>query len=77
MLGMPIDARNYQDAAWILKYFKYQDFDLITNNDEKLNALINNGLSPKQIQFNAKVTKHNEKYLIDKINIGKHKMIIE
>jgi 3,4-dihydroxy 2-butanone 4-phosphate synthase/GTP cyclohydrolase II len=77
MLGMPIDARNYQDAAWILKHFNYQDFDLITNNDEKLNVLINNGLSPKQIQFNAKVTKHNEKYLIDKINIGKHKMILE
>jgi 3,4-dihydroxy 2-butanone 4-phosphate synthase/GTP cyclohydrolase II len=76
-LGLPADNRNYQDAIWILKHFKYNIFDLITNNMEKLNAMMRNGLSPNRKQVESKVTEFNQKYLKDKIKIANHQIIFE
>jgi 3,4-dihydroxy 2-butanone 4-phosphate synthase/GTP cyclohydrolase II len=76
-LGLPRDNRNYQDAVWMLKYFNIEDFDLITNNSDKLNTVLKNGLSANITQVNSQVTSYNERYLKDKINIAKHKIILE
>lgn len=76
-LGFPRDNRNYQDAIWILKYFDIKDFDLITNNSDKLNTVLKNGLSANITQVNSQVTGYNERYLKDKINITKHQIILE
>jgi 3,4-dihydroxy 2-butanone 4-phosphate synthase/GTP cyclohydrolase II len=76
-LGFPRDNRNYQDAIWILKYFDIVDFDLITNNSDKLNTVLKNGLSANITQVNSQVTGYNERYLKDKINITKHQIILE
>jgi 3,4-dihydroxy 2-butanone 4-phosphate synthase/GTP cyclohydrolase II len=76
-LGLPRDDRNYQDAVWILKYFDIEDFDLITNNSDKLNTVLKNGLSANITQVNSQVTTYNERYLKDKISIAKHQIILE
>ena len=76
-LGLPRDNRNYQDAVWMLKYFDIEDFDLITNNSDKLNTVLKNGLSANITQVNSQVTTYNERYLKDKISIAKHQIILE
>ncbi|MEY3151878.1 MAG: cyclohydrolase [Bacteroidota bacterium] len=76
-LGLPRDDRNYQDAVWMLKYFDIEDFDLITNNSDKLNTVLKNGLSANITQVNSQVTTYNERYLKDKISIAKHQIILE
>jgi 3,4-dihydroxy 2-butanone 4-phosphate synthase/GTP cyclohydrolase II len=77
ILGLPRDSRNFQDAAWILKYFQYSEFGLITNNEEKINTLKRNGFTPRIISISSKVSKHNERYLLEKIRLGKHKINLE
>jgi GTP cyclohydrolase II len=76
-LGLPKDDRNYQDAVWILKYFNIDAFDLITNNNDKLNTVLKNGMQVNVTQVHSKVTAHNEQYLKDKINIARHEIILE
>jgi 3,4-dihydroxy 2-butanone 4-phosphate synthase/GTP cyclohydrolase II len=76
-LGLPKDDRNYQDAVWILKYFNIDVFDLITNNNDKLNTVLKNGMQVNVTQVHSKVTAHNEQYLKDKINITRHEIILE
>lgn len=76
-LGLPKDDRSYQDAVWILKYFKIDDFELITNNHDKLDAVLKNGLIAKMTQVNSEVNDFNEKYLKDKIKISNHQIILE
>lgn len=38
-LGLPVDAREYDFAAEILRYFRIESVDLITHNPEKVEAL--------------------------------------
>ena len=38
-LGLPKDSRNYIDAIWIFKALSINDFYIISNNPEKINAL--------------------------------------
>ena len=43
-LGLPSDNRNYIDAIWLLKILKLNSFLLISNNPQKVNALMNAGI---------------------------------
>jgi 3,4-dihydroxy 2-butanone 4-phosphate synthase/GTP cyclohydrolase II len=71
-LGLPKDSRNYIDAIWILKALKINDFFLISNNPEKINAITNAGFSFNILQVGVTSTSHNQQYLSDKIELGKH-----
>ncbi|KJE49729.1 MULTISPECIES: GTP cyclohydrolase II [Acidiplasma] len=42
--GLPADARNYNFAVEVIKYFKIKSVELITNNPEKIKFLEENGI---------------------------------
>lgn len=42
-LGLPIDARSYEDAISILQHFKLKEFVLLSNNPKKIAAFQNQG----------------------------------
>jgi 3,4-dihydroxy 2-butanone 4-phosphate synthase/GTP cyclohydrolase II len=44
-LGLPIDARDYTAAAWVLKQLRIRDVRLITNNPAKIAALRDQGIN--------------------------------
>lgn len=76
-LGLPADARDYQDAIWILKDLDLPAFDLITNNPKKVTALRNAGFDFVQIQISQSSNVHNKKYLQEKINLAQHNIILD
>jgi 3,4-dihydroxy 2-butanone 4-phosphate synthase/GTP cyclohydrolase II len=71
-LGLPKDNRNYLEAIWMLKALSINDFYLISNNPEKVDALTKAGFSFNILQVGITATSHNQQYLTDKIEIGKH-----
>ena len=71
-LGLPKDSRNYIDAIWIFKAININDFYLMSNNPEKINALTKAGFSFNILQVGVTTNSHNQQYLSDKIEIGKH-----
>lgn len=76
-LGLPADARDYQDAIWILKDLDLPAFDLITNNPKKVAAFRNAGFDFVQIQISQSSNIHNKKYLQEKINLAQHNIILD
>ena len=71
-LGLPKDNRNYLEAIWMLKALSIDDFYLMSNNPEKINALTKAGFSFNILQVGITATSHNQQYLTDKIEIGMH-----
>jgi len=71
-LGLPKDNRNYLEAIWMLKALSIDNFYLMSNNPEKVNALTKAGFSFNILQVGIAATSHNQQYLTDKIEIGKH-----
>jgi 3,4-dihydroxy 2-butanone 4-phosphate synthase/GTP cyclohydrolase II len=71
-LGLPRDKRNYIDAIWILKALHIDQFQFISNNPEKIDALKKAGFDFEVIQVASKSNDHNLKYLSDKIELAKH-----
>jgi len=71
-LGLAKDSRNYIDAIWMLKALHIDNFLLISNNPEKINAITKAGFSFNILQVGVTSTSHNQQYLSDKIEIGKH-----
>jgi 3,4-dihydroxy 2-butanone 4-phosphate synthase/GTP cyclohydrolase II len=71
-LGLPRDKRNYIDAIWILKALHIDQFQFISNNPEKIDALKKAGFDFEVIQVDSKSNDHNLKYLSDKIKLAKH-----
>ncbi len=76
-LGLPADARDYQDAVWILKKLEIETFDLITNNPKKIAALKNAGFNFNQIQVALPSNTHNKKYLKEKVDLAHHNIILD
>ncbi|MFY7964928.1 MAG: 3,4-dihydroxy-2-butanone-4-phosphate synthase [Chitinophagaceae bacterium] len=76
-LGLPADARDYQDAVWILKKLNLNAFDLITNNPKKVAALQNAGLNFTQMQVSLGSNSFNKKYLQEKIELAHHNIILD
>ena len=71
-LGLPLDARNYDDAISILKILGYTFITLITNNPAKEEAVKAAGIAFTTHHINASVNAHNKAYIDAKINIGHH-----
>lgn len=71
-LGLPIDARNYDDAISILKILGYTSITLITNNPAKEEAVKAAGIAFTTHHINASVNEYNKAYIDAKINIGQH-----
>jgi len=71
-LGLPKDNRNYIDAIWIFKALNINNFYLMSNNPEKISALTKAGFSFNKLQVAVTANSHNQQYLSDKIEIGKH-----
>lgn len=71
-LGLPLDARNYDDAISILKILGYTSITLITNNPAKEEAVIAAGIAFTTHHINASVNEYNKAYIDAKINIGQH-----
>lgn len=73
-LGLPEDARNYQDAIAILKHMQVNQFSFITNNPDKVTAIQEAGFQFEQMIVPPFVTEQNKKYLQDKATIANHKI---
>ena len=71
-LGLPKDNRNYTEAIWMLKALSINDFYLLSNNPDKINAITKAGFLFIILQVGVTQTTHNQQYLSDKIEIGKH-----
>jgi GTP cyclohydrolase II len=71
-LGLPADARNYDDATAILKILGYTSISLITNNPLKEAAVESAGITFTTHHVSTAANEHNQAYLDAKINIGKH-----
>lgn len=71
-LGLPADSRNYIDAIWMLKAMHIDNFYLLSNNPDKKYALQNAGFTFDILQVGVTPTSHNQQYLSDKIELGKH-----
>ena len=71
-LGLPKDNRNYTEAIWMLKALSIDDFYLLSNNPDKINAITKAGFLFNILQVGVTQTTHNQQYLSDKIEIGKH-----
>ena len=73
ILGFSGDERDYKSAVEILKFFKVNKLNLITNNPEKMNYLKSHKITVnKMIKFKPGINPHNKKYLETKKIIGKH-----
>ena len=71
-LGLPKDNRNYTEAIWMLKALSINDFYLLSNNPDKINAITKAGFLFNILKVGVTQTTHNQQYLSDKIEIGKH-----
>ena len=71
-LGLPKDNRNYTEAIWMLKALSINDFYLLSNNPDKINAITKAGFLFNILQVGVTQTTHNQQYLSDKIEIGTH-----
>ena len=71
-LGLPMDARNYTDAIWMLKALHIDQFYLMSNNPLKIKALTDSGFTFNILQVPVTSNEKNKQYLNDKIELGKH-----
>lgn len=71
-LGLPLDARTYDDSISILKILGYTSITLITNNPAKEEAVKAAGITFTTHHISASVNAHNKAYIDAKINIGQH-----
>lgn len=62
-LGLPVDARTFEDAAEIIQKLDVKSVQLLTNNPEKINQLRNFGIKVNQKTCVAATSAETEKYL--------------
>jgi 3,4-dihydroxy 2-butanone 4-phosphate synthase/GTP cyclohydrolase II len=66
-LGFPVDARDYNMAAQILRYFDIHNIKLLTNNPQKIEGLKKLGvLSIERVPLEMKANEKNAQYLYTK-----------
>jgi len=74
-IGAPVDARDYQLAAKILKDLSLREIRLLTNNPLKVEALQHHGINVvEQVQHATLPSPHNERYLATKRERMSHKL---
>ncbi len=62
-LGKPVDARDYEIAADILKDLGIANITLLTNNPDKRKQLASHGIGVAELQLTIVPNKHNRAYL--------------
>lgn len=62
-LGLPVDARNYDDIAEILKFFSVNSVRLLTNNPARINHFRKIGLLKERIPLETGLTRWNYREL--------------
>ena len=78
VLGHPGDAREYDIASQILSALDIREISLLTNNPDKVDQLIQNGISVSEmVPLVAGVGKDNVEYLATKITRMGHKIDAE
>jgi GTP cyclohydrolase II/3,4-dihydroxy 2-butanone 4-phosphate synthase/GTP cyclohydrolase II len=74
-IGLPVDARDYQLPAKILKDLRFTDIRLLTNNPLKVEALQKHGINVvEQIQHATSPSPYNARYLATKRERMAHKL---
>ena len=71
-LGLPIDARKYDQAYHILHYFDLKDVVLLSNNPRKVEALTEAGIQVERRPLIAERTPENQTYLNTKAKKMEH-----
>ena len=66
-LGLPIDARNYNISAEILRYFNLLDITLLSNNPEKFEALTRAGIQVQRESLTTTPSPENQAYIQTKL----------
>lgn len=73
--GAPVDARDYELAAEILRDLGFAKIRLMTNNPEKLEALTSRGIEiAERIPLVVEPSAHNKRYLDTKRRRLSHKL---
>ena len=73
VLGFAADERQYEVAAQMLRDLGVGEIDILTNNPEKISAMIENGIKVKgRTEIQGQMNKHNERYLTAKANRAGH-----
>jgi GTP cyclohydrolase II len=62
-LGHSADLRSWEDAALILKNLNISQINLLTNNPEKISALVNKSIEVKQVPIITPKNAKNLRYL--------------
>ena len=65
-LGHPIDAREWEDVLEILHTLKVSDLTLLTNNPQKIAALVGAGFDVTQEHLSAEIHQYNRSYIESK-----------
>ena len=74
LLGLPKDNRSFTDAIWMIRSLGLGDFELISNNPAKINAMQDAGFKFVVKQLPVEANPYNQQYLEDKINLGNHRL---
>ena len=75
-LGLPVDARDWSDAAAILKHYGISRVRLMTNNPAKVQALKEAGFEVTQVAHEHGLSSENEKYLATKAERMAHSLSV-
>src|SRR6267142_3090498 len=65
-LGVPADPRDYEQAAYVLKFLGVKSLRLLTNNPRKVRGVVDQGLAVERVRLESRPTHDNESYLRSK-----------
>jgi 3,4-dihydroxy 2-butanone 4-phosphate synthase/GTP cyclohydrolase II len=77
LLGLPVDAREYEAGAAVLKALGIRSARLLTNNPDKLDALRRSGIDAERVPLETAVTQENLRYLQTKRDKMEHVLALE
>lgn len=73
VLGFAADERRYEVAALMLRDLGVSEIDMLTNNPEKISAMVENGIRVDgRTELQGQMNKHNERYLTAKATRAGH-----
>ena len=77
-LGLPVDSRDYRAAIEILRHFKIDTVKLLSNNPQKVSALIEAGITVLEtVSLWTTLNPHNEAYIDTKKKLMGHGRFID
>jgi 3,4-dihydroxy 2-butanone 4-phosphate synthase / GTP cyclohydrolase II len=74
-LGLPVDIRNYDEAASILYEVGLKQVQLLTNNPDKVEAIRKWNIDVRQVQIPITPNQHDYAYLLEKQRRHHHSII--